>query len=61
MQEGRRFYELAAEHPAARALELTGVLGLLGENFTTATKPLRYIASHYLHSKGRQLFAPQSA
>lgn len=61
VQEGRRFYELAAEHPAARALELTGVLGLLGENFTTATKPLRFIASHYLHSKGRQLFAPQSA
>ena len=61
VQEGRRFYELAAEHPAARALELTGVLGLLGENFTTATKPLRFIASHYLHSKGHQLFAPQSA
>ncbi len=61
VEEGRRFYELAAEHPAARALELTGVLGLLGENFTTATKPLRFIASHYLHSKGRQLFAPQSA
>lgn len=60
-QEGRRFYELAAEHPAARALELTGVLGLLGENFTTATKPLRFIASHYLHSTGRRLFAPQSA
>ncbi len=61
VQEGQRFYELAAEHPAARALELTGVLGLLGENFTTATKPLRFIASHYLHSKGHQLFAPQSA
>ena len=61
VQEGRRFYELAAEHPAARALELTGVLGLLGENFTTATKPLRFIASHYLHSKSNHLFAPQSA
>ena len=61
VQEGRRFYELAAEHPAARALELTGVLGLLGENFTTATKPLRFIASHYLHAAGRRLFAPQSA
>ena len=61
VQEGQRFYELAAEHPAARALELTGVLGLLGENFMTATKPLRFIASHYLHSKGHQLFAPQSA
>ena len=61
VQEGQRFYELAAGHPAARALDLTGVLGLLGENFTTATKPLRFIASHYLHSEGRQLFAPQSA
>ena len=59
--EGRRFYRLAEEHPAARLMELTGVFALLRENFTSARKPLTFIASRYLHSKRHHLFgAPGS-
>ncbi len=54
--EGRRFYRLAEEHPAARLMELAGVFALLRENFTSARKPLTFIASHYLHSKRHHLF-----
>ena len=56
--EGRRFYRLAEEHPAARLMELTGVFALLRENFTSARKPLAFIASRYLHSKRHHLFGP---
>ena len=58
--EGRRFYRLAEEHPAARLMELTGVFALLRENFTSARKPLTFIASRYLHSN-RHLFGPPEA
>ena len=54
--EGRRFYGLAAEHPTARALELSEVFGLLREHFTSARKPLSLIASQYLHSGRHRLF-----
>ena len=54
--EGRRFYRLAEEHPAARLMELTGVFALLREHFTSARKPLTFIASRYLHSKRHHLF-----
>lgn len=54
--EGRRFYRLAEEHPAARLMELTGVFALLRENFTSARKPLTFISSRYLHSKRHHLF-----
>ncbi len=48
-EEGRRFYQLAAEHPAVRSMELSEVFNLLHENFNTAKKPLNFIADHYLH------------
>ena len=54
--EGRRFYGLAEEHPAAHALELSGVFGLLREYFVAARKPLVFIASQYLHSRTHRLF-----
>ena len=59
--EGRRFYRLAEEHPAARLMELTGVFALLRENFTSARKPLAFIASRYLHSKRHHLFGPSES
>ena len=55
-REGVRFYRLAEEHPAARTLGLTDVFGLLREDFTSARKPLTYIAGQYLHSSVRKLF-----
>ena len=48
-EEGRRFYQLAAQHPAARSVELSQVFNLLHEKFNTAKKPLNFIAHHYLN------------
>ena len=55
-REGVRFYGLAEGHPAARTLGLADVFGLLREDFTSARKPLTYIAGQYLHSSGKRLF-----
>ncbi len=55
-REGRRFYGLAEGHPAARALELTSVFGILRENFTSARKPLTFVATRFLHASRRKLF-----
>ena len=55
-REGRRFYGLAEEHPAARALELSAVFGILRENFTSARKPLTFVATRFLHASRRKLF-----
>ncbi len=58
--EGRRFYGLAADHPGARALGLSETFDLLREHFTSARKPLTFIASQYLHSRRHRLFASPS-
>lgn len=50
-EEGRRFYQLAAEHPVARSAELSRVFNLLHERFDTAKKPLNFIAHHYLNCR----------
>ena len=55
--EGRRFYGLAADHPGANALGLSETFDLLREHFTSARKPLAFIASQYLHSRRHRLFA----
>ena len=55
-REGRRFYGLAEGHPAARALELSAVFGILRENFTSARKPLTFVATRFLHASRRKLF-----
>ena len=54
--EGKRFYSLAETHPAARLAGLSGIFGVLREQFIYARKPLRFIASHYLHSSRSNLF-----
>jgi len=55
-KEGRRFYKMAAEHEAARQLELEGVFQTLHDNFQKAKKPLNFIAEHYLKYKRQMLF-----
>jgi len=54
--EGRRFYGLAAEHPAAAKFGLSEVFSLLGGRFRAAQKPLSFIAERYLHAQRRDLF-----
>ena len=55
-QEGRRYYGLAEEHPAAGAMDLSEVFGLLRDHFIAAQKPLSFIATHYLHSRQNRIF-----
>ena len=54
--EGKRFYSLAESHPAAKLAGLSDVFGVLREQFIYARKPLRFIASQYLHSSRANLF-----
>jgi len=54
--EGKRFYSLAESHPAARLAGLSGIFAVLREQFIYARKPLRFIASQYLHSSRANLF-----
>ena len=54
--EGKRFYRLAGSHPAARLAGLSDIFGVLREQFIYARKPLRFIASQYLHSSRANLF-----
>ena len=56
-EEGRKFYKLAAEHPAAKDAGLSEVFWALHENFRKAKKPLNFIEQHYLHAKRHALFA----
>ena len=60
-REGRRFYGLAQLHPAAQTLELVSVFSILKDNFTSARKPLTFVASRFLHARKRQLFGIASA
>ena len=60
-REGRTFYGLAQEHPAARALELSQVFAALKQNFNSARKPLAFVATRFLHAKKRQLFGVATA
>ncbi len=55
-EEGRRFYRLAAEHPSAKKMDLSGIFWALHGNFKKAKKPLNFIAEHYLHSRRNRLF-----
>ena len=55
-EEGRAFYELAAEHELARVQNLDEVLSTLSENFTLAKKPLAFISDHYLWFRKHEFF-----
>jgi hypothetical protein len=56
-QEGRQFYELAADHEGAAVLELRDVLLALSERFALAAKPLMFLSEHYLLTRRHMLFA----
>jgi len=55
-ETGRKFYKLAAEHEAAKRLELSEVFLLLQEKFNAAKKPLNFISQHYFIHQRQQLF-----
>ena len=55
-EKGRKFYRLAAEHPSARELDLSGIFWALHEDFPKAKKPLNFIAEHYLRYKRYRFF-----
>ncbi len=57
--EGRRFYRLAGEHPAAQAFDLREVFLLLHEKLHAAKKPLNFISQHYLAIRKRQMFGAE--
>ena len=59
--QGSQFYALAEEHDSAQQLGLTGIFRLLRDHFATARKPLRFVASHYLHGTRTRLFGAPSA
>ncbi|MBI5966241.1 MAG: hypothetical protein HY882_00085 [Deltaproteobacteria bacterium] len=55
-EEGRKFYKLAAEHPAARELELSEIFWALHREFQKAKKPLNFIAEHYIQYRRYKFF-----
>ncbi|MBD3305432.1 hypothetical protein GF339_03560 [candidate division KSB3 bacterium] len=55
-RQGRKFYQLAADHQAAQALELSGTFQDLHDHFLQAQKPLTFIADHYLAVKKHHFF-----
>jgi len=54
--EGRKFYKLAAAHPAARELELSEIFWALHRDFQKAKKPLNFIAEHYIRYRRHKFF-----
>jgi hypothetical protein len=60
-EEGRRFYQLAAEHPVAKSAELSEIFTLLHENFHAAKKPLNFLSENYLLRKRTHLFGVNTA
>jgi hypothetical protein len=59
-EEGRKFYQLAAEHPTAKVVKLEEVFWQLHEKFNLAKKPLDFISQQYLHFKKQKLFDIES-
>jgi hypothetical protein len=55
-KEGRKFYRLAAEHPSATEMDLSGIFWTLHEKFQAAVKPLNVIAENYLHYRRHMVF-----
>jgi len=55
-KEGRKFYQLAAEHHSAKELELSEIFWVLHESFEKARKPLNFISAHYLQYSKHRFF-----
>lgn len=56
MERGKEFYRLAAEHPAARPLQLAELCQLFHNHLRAAQKPLNFIAHHYLGHRKHSFF-----
>ena len=56
-EEGRRYYDLASTYDEAREQGLDHVLSYIAEKFTTARKPLNYLADNYLYKFRNKWFA----
>ena len=56
IEEGCRFYKLAAEHQDSSEAGLTGVLMTLHEQFDLARKPLNYISESLIQFKKVKIF-----
>ncbi len=61
-KEGRKFYESAAEHPAALpgTTVLSEVFALLHDYFNTAKKPLNFMSEHYPHYSRSDIFGVET-
>ncbi len=57
VEEGRKFYKLAAEHPAAKEFDLSETFWALHRDFQKAKKPLNFLEEHFLRYKGN-MFSP---
>jgi hypothetical protein len=55
-EQGKKFYQLAANHPLAKDLDISELFGLFHGSFHTAQKPLNHIAQNYLHNERGRLF-----
>ena len=55
-EEGRKFYRLAAEHPAAKEVCLEDVFWALYRDFQKVQKPLNFISDHYLQYRRDKFF-----
>ncbi len=56
VEEGQKFYKLAAEHPAAKEFDLSEIFWALHRDFQKAKKPLNFIEEHFLRYK-RSMFS----
>jgi len=57
VEEGQKFYKLAAEHPAAKEFDLSEIFWALHRDFQKAKKPLNFLEEHFLRYKGN-MFSP---
>lgn len=55
-EQGKKYYRLAAKHPAARDWEMAEVFERLYEDFQTARKPLNLIAEQYIQQRRHAIF-----
>jgi len=60
-EQGRFFYRAAARQKEAQLARLDGVLEQLAEHFLLASKPLSFLADHYLKPFKRDLFPGEPA
>jgi len=55
-EQGRKYYRLAARHPASRDWEMSAIFERLHERFQVARKPLNLMAEQYIQTTRRALF-----